>query len=637
VVQIIRTIAILLTVWGIVYISHALDYLQYIGFKRITITPNQHGAIFLASVLTLAFLLYPAKKGINKIQWYNWIFVILGVVPNAYVVIFYDSWQSHAGTSSTLVEAVLCIALILALLEGLRRVVGIVLPIVTLFFVIHPFVSNYLPGILFGRGYSLERITTQFFLPSGDGIFGMPLEIAATIVIAFLLFGQMFMASGGGETIMNLALSIVGHVRGGSAKAAVVASGLFGSLSGSPASNVATTGTFTIPMMKKMGYSPQFAAAVEASASNGGQLLPPVMGVAAFVMAEMLRMKYVEVCYVAFIPAILYYIFVFLQVDFEAGRKRLHGLPISELPSFKNTIKNGYIHLVPVIVLIYFLFFLRRSPELSAFWATVSIFLVTIFSKKTRLGLSKITNALEETGKFVIIVGLSCAMAGLMMGSVSLTAIALSISGNIVNFAGGNLFLLLLLAALASFVFGMGMTSIPCYIFVAIMVAPALEQMGIRTIGAHLFVFWLAIASFITPPVCLAAYVAAAISKTSPMLTGVYATRLGIGNFIIPFAFIYNPGLILNDTALNIALVIIFTIVGIFSIAVGFEGYLFKKLSWWQRILFLINGILLFFPNWWIRSLVLVVLMPFVVLQFKNRNHYIAVQNKSKFYDRPLK
>jgi TRAP transporter 4TM/12TM fusion protein len=621
VAQVIRTISILLTLWSVIYISHALDYLKYIGYKRITITPNQHGAIFLASVLTLSFLLYPAKKGSKTIPWYNWLFVILGVVPNAYVVIFYDIWQLHAGTSSTLVEVILCMALIVALLEGLRRVLGIALPIVTLFFIIHPLISNYLPGILFGRGYSFERVTTQFFLPSGEGIYGMPLEIAGTIVIAFLLFGQMFMASGGGETIMNLALSVVGHVRGGSAKAAVVASGLFGTLSGSPASNVATTGTFTIPMMKRMGYAPQFAAGVEASASNGGQLLPPVMGVAAFVMAEMLRIKYVEVCYVAFIPAILYYIFIFLQVDFEAGRKRLRGLPISELPSFKNTIKNGYLHLIPVIVLIYFLFFLRRSPELSAFWSTVSILLATVLRKKTRLTLSKITIALEETGKFVVIVGLSCAMAGLMMGSVSLTAIALSISGNIVNFAGGNLFLLLLLAALASFVFGMGMTSIPCYIFVAIMVAPALEQMGIRTIAAHLFVFWLAIASFITPPVCLAAYVAAAISKTSPMLAGVYATRLGIGNFIIPFAFIYNPGLILNDTPLNIALAIIFTMVGIISIAVGFEGYLYRRLTGWQRILLLISGIMLLFPIWWIRFLSLGIFMPFMILQFRSRHH----------------
>jgi TRAP transporter 4TM/12TM fusion protein len=623
VVQVVRTIAILLSLWGVIYISHAFDYLRYLGYKGITITPNQHEAIFLASVLTLSFLLYPAKKGSNKIEWYNWLFVILGVVPNVYVVFFYDIWQLHAGTSSTLIEVILCIALIVALLEGLRRVLGIALPIVTLFFVIHPLISNYLPGILFGRGYSFERITTQFFLPSGEGIFGMPLEIAATIVIAFLLFGQMFMASGGGETIMNLALSVVGHVRGGSAKAAVVASGLFGTLSGSPASNVATTGTFTIPMMKKLGYSPQFAAGVEASASNGGQLLPPVMGVAAFVMAEMLRIKYVEVCYVAFIPAILYYIFIFLQVDFEAGRKRLSGLPISELPSFKGTVKNGYIHLIPVVVLIYFLFFLRRSPELSAFWATVSIVLVTMLRQKTRLSFGKIANALEETGKFVVIVGLSCAMAGLMMGSVSLTAIALSISGNIVNFAGGNLFLLLLLAALASFIFGMGMTSIPCYIFVAIMVAPALEQMGIRAITAHLFVFWLAIASFITPPVCLAAYVAAAISKTSPMLAGVYATRLGVGNFIIPFAFIYNPGLVINDTPLNIVLVFTITIIGIFSIAAGLEGYLFKRLIWWQRVLLSIIGVVLFLPVWWIRFLFLGILIPFMILQFRNRNDYL--------------
>lgn len=589
-----KVVAVLLAVWGIFYVAHFLDYLG------LFIAPGQNQAIFLGLIFSLTFLVYPAKKGGKAGRWYDWILVVLGIVPNAYIVIFYDLWQFHAGTACTTYEIVFFIFLIIALLEALRRILGIVLPIITLAFIVQPMISDHLPGILFGRGYSLPRITTQFFLPS-DGIYAMPLNIAATIVLAFLFFGQMLVASGGGQTLMNLALAIAGRVRGGAAKSAIIASGMFGTLSGSPSSNVATTGTFTIPMMTGSGYKPEFAAGVEACASNGGQLLPPVMGVVAFIMAEMMGVPYVEVCYVAFIPAILYYTLIFLQVDFRAAKSGLRGLPASELPSFREVLKKGYIHVIPLLILIYFLFVLRYSPELSAFWAAISIIILNVFRRKERNILSKIIQGLEDTGKSVVIVGLSCAMAGLMMGSVSLSAIALSLSSDIVRVAGGNLFLLLILAGLASFIFGMGMTSIPCYIFVAIMVAPALERMGIPLISAHLFVFWLAMASFITPPVCIAAYVAAAISRSSPMAVGYWATRVGIGIFIVPFAFIYNPGMAANGGAFSIILGVFFGVSAVVPIAAGLEGYLFKTAGGWQRICFLVCGVLILVPLWQFR------------------------------------
>lgn len=586
-----KVLAVLLAVWGICYIAHFLDYVGLI------IAPGQNQAIFLGLILSLTFLIHPAQKGGKAGRWYDWILVVIGALPNLYIVIFYDLWQLHAGTACTRYEITLFIFLVIALLEALRRILGIILPIITLVFIVHPMISDHLPGILFGRGYSLPRITTQFFLPS-DGIYAMPLNIAATIILAFLFFGQMLVASGGGQTLMNLALAMAGRVRGGAAKSSVIASAMFGTLSGSPSSNVATTGTFTIPMMTSSGYKPEFAAGVEACASNGGQLLPPVMGVVAFIMAEMLAVPYFEVCYVAFIPAMLYYILILLQVDFRAAKRGLSGLPASKLPAFKETFKTGYLHIIPLLILIYFLFVLRYSPELSAFWATISIIILNMLRRKERMPFSKIIKGLEDTGKSVIIVGLSCAMAGLMMGSVSLSAIALSLSGDIVTVAGGNLFLLLILAGVASFIFGMGMTSIPCYIFVAIMVAPALEKMGIPLISAHLFVFWLAMASFITPPVCIAAYVAAAIAKSSPMVVGYWATRVGIGIFIIPFAFIYNPGLAANGSVFSIVLAVIFALAAILALAVGLEGYLFKPAGRWQRIFFLVCGVLTFVPLW---------------------------------------
>jgi len=608
-----RILAISITAWSVIYIFHLIEYLPFIN---LVIPPAKHQAIFLGSILPLTFLFFPAKKGSSGVRWYDYLLIIGSVVPNAYVVIFYDLWQYHAGTHSTVYELVLFMALFIALLEGLRRVLGIILPILTLCFAVHPLVCNHLPGILFGRGYTFDRVTTQFFLPS-DGIYSLPLNISATIVIAFLFFGQLLVASGGGQILMDLALSAVGRVRGGGAKAAVCASGLFGTLSGSPSSNVATTGTFTIPMMKNTGYNPAFAAGVEATASNGGQLMPPVMGVVAFLMAEMLQVPYFQICYTAFLPAVFYYILIFLQVDFEAGRKGLKGLQGQKLPSMKATLKSGWAHLFPIIILIYFLFFVKYSPELCALFASVAIVILGIFRKKRALSFGKILDAMENSARTAIIVVLACAMAGLMMGSVSLTGIAISISGDLVRIAGGNLFLLLILAAITCFIFGMGMGSIPCYIFVSVMVAPALEQMGIPLIIAHLFVFWLALSSFITPPVCIAAYVAAAIAECSPMRAGIWATRIGIGIFIVPFTFVYNQGLVFYGSAFTISITIIFCLIGALFTAAGLEGYLRTVTSTWQRIFFLVGGLMMFAPSLKIRLCALGLLAIPLYFQFK--------------------
>jgi TRAP transporter 4TM/12TM fusion protein len=481
---------------------------------------------------------------------------------------------------------------------------------------LHPLLSAYLPSVLFGRGYSVERVCTITYMPP-SGIFSLPLNIAATILIIFLIFGQLLLVSGGGQTLINIALSMVGRVRGGGAKSAVVASGLFGSLSGSPAANVAITGTFTIPLMKSTGYKPNFAAGVEAVASTGGTLLPPVMGVVAFIMAEWLNVPYVYIAMIAFLPAVILYASIFAQVDFAAAREGLSRIPSSELPSLMQTLKQGIIYLIPIAILIYFLFGLQFSPETSALWATISIFVVTLLRKKTRLNLRQIGDAMNESARSSVIVGLTCAMAGIMMASVSTTGLATSISGVIVEFAAGSLFLLLLLAALASFVFGMGIGSIPSYIFVAIMVAPALTQMGIKTIAAHLFVFWTAMSAFITPPFCVSAYVASAIAKSSPMRTGFQAVRIGAGFLLIPFAFIYNPGLILQSSIREIVIATIAVAMGMISVSAGLEGYLLKRINWGERGLLLASGILLLVPRYSIRFLALAMIAMVVLWQIK--------------------
>lgn len=603
-----RLLAFSLTLWCVVYISHMLEYIG------IVIADKQNQAVFFGLLLPLTFLSHPAKRGTGGVKWYDWVLIVAGIVPNAYVVFFHDLWVFHGGSNPTTLEIIFFIAVTVALLEGLRRVLGPLLSIILLFFILQPVFCNYLPGFLSGRGYSLARITTQFYLPP-TGLYHIALHIAATIVIGFLVLGQLFIASGGGKTLMDTTLSMVGRLRGGAAKAAVVGSGIFGTFNGAVGANVATTGTFTIPMMKRTGYEPAFAAGVEAAASNGGMLLPPVMGAVAFIMAEWLEMPYWELCIVAFTPAILYYICMFIQIHFHAVRRGLHGLTASDLPSLKNTIRSGWIDFVPLLILIYLLFGLKYSPELSAIAAAVVILILAPFRKSNTLSLGAIKNALEESGRISIQVGLACAMAGMIMGSVSLSGMAFLLSSEIVRVAGGSIFFVLVLAGMASFMMGLGMTALPIYIFVALMVAPALTKVGIPLVTAHLFVFWVSMGSFLTPPVCVAAYVASAIAEAPPIQVGLRATLAGIGIYIIPFVFVYNPQLLLHGPPAEVALVIAMSLVGIIAVAAAVEGYFLRQSNLGERVLLFSSGIMIFVPIGWVRLLGFCILIALLIWQ----------------------
>lgn len=612
-----RTAAVLLTLVCVLYVTHMLEPLG------IYYLPVVHEAIFMAFVLFLTFRIFPARKGITSPRWYDWVLIVMGITPCLYIVFFYDLWQYNAGVETQSYEIVLATCFVIVLLEALRRVVGISLLVTTLFFIVHPMVCDNLPSILCCRGYSFGRIMSQFFRPS-QGLLGPEVEIASTIVIIFLLFGQMLVYSGAGDTLLGLTFAAVGRFRGGPAKAACISSGLFGMVSGSPSANAATTGTFTVPMMKSVGYRAEVAGAIEAVAANGGQLMPPVMGVVAFIMAEMLQIPYAKVCLVAFVPAFLYYIMIFLQLDFDAGRLNRVGMKPSEIPKLTNTLRKGYLHIIPILILIYVMFVMRYSPELSAMYATAGIILtsilaVTFLKQEPRITIRKGILAFEDAAKGVIIIGLTCAMAGIMMVSVSLSGVALSLSNNIVEIAGNNLFLLLFLAGVSSFVLGLGLASIPCYIFVAIMVAPALQAVGVPEIAAHLFVFWWAVASFITPPVGVSFFVAAAIAKADVMKTGWLATHFGIANYLLPFAFIYNQGLLLMGSPTEIALDIMVALVGVTAVAAGFQGYLVSSASLWQRLLLLVGGVLILYPNWWIRLVAVAAIFIPVVLQIKSK------------------
>lgn len=590
----VRTVGLLLSAWCALYISHGTDYLG------LEVAPNQHQSVFMGLLIILTFLLNPASKKKPGVFWYDWVLIVLGVVPCAYVVIFYKEWLFHSASEIQSYEIVLAAALVVALLEGLRRTMGLIVSCLTLFFLIHPLVSAHLPGILFGRGYSLERVGAMAYMQP-EGVFSLPLNIAATIIIGFLLFGQLLIVSGSGRTLINIALSMAGRVRGGGAKSAVIASGLYGMLSGSPASDVAVTGSFTIPLMKSVGYRPEIAAGIEATASSGATIMPPVMGAVAFIMAEWLGIPYARIALVSFLPAFLYYYFLLVQVDLHSAKEKILRIPVSEMPTLGGTLREGWFKLIPIPILLYLLFGRGYPPAVSGLWAGISMVIITLLSKKTRISWKQLGDGMSSAAESAVVVGLACAMAGIMMASVSMTGLATSISGFIVEVSSQNLFILLFLAAVACFVFGMGIGSIPSYIFVAITVAPALTKIGVPLLAAHLFVFWTAMSAFITPPVCVAAYVASAIARCSPVRAGLHAVRFGAGFFLVPFAFVYNPALLLNGPIIQTVIVAAALVIGCFAIAIGLEGYLFKRVGGWQRALLIAAGIAMLHPGYGIR------------------------------------
>lgn len=606
----IKTVGILLSAWSALYISHGTDYLG------LEISPNQHQGVFMGLLLVLAFLVNPANKKRPGVRWYDWLLIILGVVPCAYVAIFYKEWLFHSAGEIQSYELVLAGALVISLLEGLRRTMGLIVSCLTVFFILHPLLSAHLPGILYGRGYSLERVGAMAFMQP-EGIFSLPLNIAATIIIGFLLFGQLLLVSGSGRVLINMALSMAGRVRGGGAKSAVIASGLYGMLSGSPASDVAVTGSFTIPLMKSTGYRAEVAAGVEATASSGATIMPPVMGAVAFIMAEWLNIPYARVALISFLPAFLYYYFLLVQVDLHSAKEKILRIPIAEMPTFAGTLREGWFKLIPIPILLYLLFGRGYPPAVSGLWAGISMVILTFLSRKTRISWKQLGDALASAAESAVVVGLACAMAGIMMASVSITGLATAISSFIVEVSSQNLFILLFLAAMACFLFGMGIGSIPSYIFVAITVAPALTKIGVPLLAAHLFVFWTAMSAFITPPVCVAAYVASAIAQCSPVKAGLHAVRFGAGFFLVPFAFIYNPALLLNGPVVQTVIATVALLIGCFAIAIGFEGYLFKRVSWWQRALFIAAGIAMVHPSYVIRIAGLLVTILLVLFNRK--------------------
>lgn len=553
-------------------------------------------AVHLTLVLVLAFLFHPiGKRADGRLSFWSWIPIVISVLAGLYVIVFNEDIMFSQGMLTPEMVVVGWV-LILLVLELTRRATGWVLALIAALAVLYPLFGQYLPGLVGHGGYNLGRVASTLGL-SLEGIFGAPLGVSAEFIVLFIFLASVLNECGMGQYLLKLALSVTGRMVGGPAKTAVVASSFFGTISGSAVANVVGTGTFTIPMMKKQGFPPHIAGAVEAVASTGGQIMPPIMGAAAFIMAQILNVSYVDVMGAAIIPALLYYTSVFMSVHFHALRLQIKPLEASEVPSLVKTLKEGWHYLVPLLVLVVLLVFVRYTVTLSVLWAIAVTYVVTWFNRESRITWTKFVNACVDAGKSVLIVAAACAAAGLVIGSINLTGIGFKLFSLIMGLTGGILFLVLIYTMLGSTVMGMGVPTTAAYIVVAVTCAPVLIDFGVSPMAAHMFVFYYAILSAITPPVALAAYAAAGIAGASPMKIGWAAVSLAVSTFIVPFIFVYSPELLGQGALLNILWACVTAVLGVTAISAASIGFLAAPMKWFERILMAAGGLTLIIPG----------------------------------------
>ena len=555
---------------------------------------ESHRALSLGLIIVLTFLLVRARKGDNtKVPWYDYVSMALGALGCFYIAPTDRVVELQlASPEAAPLELVLGVVTLLVLLEGTRRVSGSVLPALLVFFVVYALFADHFPGFLYGRDHTFSRVIGELYL-SVNGIFGNVMGLWTRILVAFILFGGFLQVSGAGKFFIDIALALTGHLPGGAAKVAVIASGLFGTISGSAAADVATTGVITIPMMKEARYRPAFAGAVEAVASTGGVLMPPMMGMVAFMVAEFLDIPYLDVCIAAAIPAGLYYVSLYFLVDLEAKRSGLRGLDRADLPSLPETLRRGWYFFVPLGVLVYYLAVLRYPPGISALYGLGALLLVTLFDKETRFTWDRLMLGFERSARTALIVAIICGSVGILITSLAITGATLRGAILLVQASGGNLLYLLVLAGFASLLLGTGVPAIGSYVLLATTVAPAIIELGVPPIGAHLFVLYWGISHVITPPVGGALYIASSFSGVDIWRQGYEAIKLGIALFIVPFIFCYHPELLMIGDPSAIILRAVVAVLAMFCIAASFIGFLGKPLRLWERIALVCAGLAL--------------------------------------------
>ncbi len=563
-------------------------YTAYFGPPFAILFRNIHW--MMAAVLI--FFLFPAHKKSPKDrpEIWDWLCIIISVVLGFYLWLGWDVIAGRAGAPLT-ADIILGGLLTVIVIDAARRTVGWPMVVVSVLFLIYAYFGRSMPGLFMHRGYSLARIFPYLYLTDA-GIFGIPLGVSSRFILLFVIFGSFLDRSGAGIFFRDLSLSMTGKYVGGPAKAAVVFSAFIGSITGSSTANVATTGTFTIPLMKKLGYDPAFAAGVETNASAGGQILPPVMGAAAFVMAEFLERPYRDIMIAAAFPAFMYFATSYFMIHYEALKKGLVGLPSEEIPSFKETFKNGFYYFTPLVLLI-FMLFTGFSAARSVFWAILLTIPLSWLKKESRMYLKDIYFTMAEGVVKALEVVAACAAAGIIIGMVTMTGLGLKFSTIIEQLSGGELWVALPITMVASLFLGMGVPTTAKYIILATLVAPALVAMGSPMLPAHLFILYFGVDADVTPPVGLAAYAAAGIAGANPLRTGLQAFTIGLTAYIVPFIFIYSPAYLLDASLYQLAYVLPTAVLGCAVLGAAVRGYFLRPMPIWQRVIAGIGSVLL--------------------------------------------
>lgn len=582
-------------------------------------------ASFVACIVFIGFLVFPARKGtqkVNYIPWYDVILLVLGTGSFAYLVVDAEN-IINAGNMFETYQIIIAIIGVLCLLELCRRCVGIPIIVVAVVFMVYAVTVSYTNPDFMRR---ITRLFGDVFFKTASGVLSTPIDTCSKYIAIFIIFGAFLERTGIADFFIKIANSVVGGFSGGPAKVAVVASALEGMVSGSSVANTVGSGSVTIPLMKKTGYKPEFAAAAEASASTGGQIMPPIMGAAAFLMAENIGVPYSNIVVRAILPAALYFLGVFVTVHLEAKKEGLRGLTKEELPRFLPLLKQSYL-LLPLIILIALVGSGSRSIAYAAALAIIAAIIVGLFNKENRITPKRIFEALAAGGQGMITVAVACGVAGIIAGVITSTGLAQELMNGIVSLAGDRVIIALFLTMLACIILGMGVPTTANYCIMAATCAPILVQMGVPDLAAHFFVFYFGIVADLTPPVALAAYAGAAIAQANPMKTAFTATKLAIGAFIVPYVFALNPAMLfINTTAWEVILICITSFVGIFAVSASLEGYFLHKMAWFERIISVVGGLLLIYPG--ILTDVIGVTLVGVVLgiQFltKKRNSILA-------------
>lgn len=581
--------------------------------------PMVQRSVHLAFALVLLFICYPAtsRGHIGRPSFLSLAIAVLAVAACGHILL---GWQemTERTTDPYILDVVFGALTVVIVLEAARRTLGPELPIISIVFIAYAFWGDWLPDPLGHPGMTVERFVSVMFL-SDQGVFGVPLGVSATYVFLFMIFAELLVLLGGAQFFIEIANALLGQFRGGPAKVAVASSALMGTVSGSAVANVVTTGSITIPMMKGVGYSPRYSAAVESVASTGGQIMPPVMSTAAFVMSEMINVPYSSIAIAATLPALLYFSAVFIAVDLQAAKLGLKGLPRAELPSVSTAMRSGSHVLLPLGVLVYMLVFKQYSPMPSVFWSIICLVAtdaVVSLIIKGRIEWRNYLVALHRAAVTSIPVVAACAAGGIIIGVVAGTGLGLTFSSSMIEFAGGNMALLLVMTMIASLILGTGLSTVASYIVLAVLAAPALVAGGFHPIAAHLFVFYFGVISVITPPVALASYVAAGIAGADPTKVGWLSTRLGVIAFLIPFYFVNSPALLLMGTPGEVVTAVISAMIGTWAIVAGLEGYTFVRCGILTRVAFVSAALLLIDPALWTSLLGATIIAVCLLLQW---------------------